>query len=367
MMQTATIDGAARGAGRPWRGLGSVMWLAYLGIFFLPWTQQRPTAVQVAAGLSATAAFIGVYLHGLYGKPRSILPHVLFIALLGFALSRYSDTWSVFNAYAAAMAARMQPRRLALSTLAALQIALVAFGVGFHIFWLGWSAGVFFGLLGAGGTLLQADLERRNAQLVATQEEVRTLAALAERERIARDIHDLMGHTLTLVAVKADLAARLADRDPAGARREMDEVATAAREALAEVRAVVAGMSGASFAVELERGRQMLDAANVAADLQVETGSVDDRRDAVLAMALREAVTNVIRHAAASRCAIALRSDPRGELRLSIADNGKGGAIRPGQGLTGMRARLAAAGGRLDIESGAGGTTLTAVLPRLAA
>lgn len=110
----------------------------------------------------------------------------------------------------------------------------------------------------------------------------------------------------------------------------------------------------------------MLAAANIEAEVRVDAAPVDPPRDAVLAMALREAVTNVIRHAAAQRCTISLEAEARGDLRLSVADDGRGGALQTGGGLDGMRARLSAAGGALQIQSDGEGTRLVATLPRSA-
>ena len=243
------------------------------------------------------------------------------MAGIGFLLSPLGGAWSVFNVYASSLAARSLERRAAVLALALLQVTLVGFGLAVRAPWEVWAAGVFFGVMTGFGVLLQADLEARNRRLVSVQGEVRRLAASAERERIGRDLHDLLGHTLTLVAVKADLAARLCDRDPLAARREMEEVAAAAREALGEVRTAVVGMNGASLALEIERARVMLAAAKVDAQIRADAASPDARREAVLAMALREAVTNVIRHAGATCCTIGVDDDGSG-LRLSVRDDG---------------------------------------------
>jgi two-component system sensor histidine kinase DesK len=245
---------------------------------------------------------------------------------------------------------------------------MIATGVAFHLFWISWVAGAFFGLVVGYATMMQADLQRKNNELSLAQEEVRALAVTAERERISRDLHDLLGRTLTLVAVKAELAARLVVRDAAGAEREMQAVAAAARAALAEVRTAVIGMRGASLTAEIERAREMLAAANVSAEISVAAPTGDPQREAVLAMALREAVTNVIRHSSASRCRIRLDEGRAGELRLCVEDNGTGCSatgLEEGSGLTGMRARLAALGGALEISSGRRGTRLRALAPAL--
>ena len=276
-------------AERPnWRSASRLVWLVYLAIYFLPWLAGAPPTSSIAASLVGTAVFLVVYFDAYRRCERgSALGHVIAMTVIGFALSPFGGAWSVFNVFASSLAARARDRRTAVATLVTLQIALVAFSLAVRAPWPVWVTGVFFGTMSGFGVLLQSDLEERNRKLLEAQEEVRRLAAFSERERIGRDLHDLLGHTLTLVAVKADLAARLSHRDPAGARREMEEVAAAARGALAEVRTAVVGMRGASLTLEMERARSMLEAANVEAHVRSETTAPDPRREAVLAMALR--------------------------------------------------------------------------------
>jgi len=138
---------------------------------------------------------------------------------------------------------------------------------------------------------------------------------LAEREGIARDLHDLGGGTLTLVALKADLAKRLLAVNQVRAAEELGGIATAAREGLAEVRATLSGMAGTSLAREMEASRDALAAAGIAADVVGDASAVVEDSAAILAMTLREAITNVIRHAEASHCRVAL-SAGIGEARL---------------------------------------------------
>lgn len=361
-----TVVDTGEGRRRDRRRLaGRLVWLAYLSLYPAPWFVRPPTALGAAVSVLGLAAFLALYVHSVTVKRRSVLPHVLASAALGFLLSPFGGVWTVFNVYAAAFAGRLTARTR-LWVMAGLQVALIGFGLLSGQPWFTWIWGVFFGVMTGFATAWQSDIEARNRELEAAQGEVRALAATAERERIARDLHDLLGHTLTLVAVKADLAARLADRDAGAARREMEEVAEAARGALGEVRAAVAGMAGAAFAVELERARRMLAAAHVAVDIRAVAPAADPTREAVLAMALREAVTNVIRHAGAHHCLIALECGPEGGLTLRVEDDGRGGEIREGSGLSGMRARLRAVGGDLAIRSGEAGARLLASLPAAA-
>jgi two-component system, NarL family, sensor histidine kinase DesK len=340
---------------------GRLVWLAYLLLYFAPWAFEPPTPTRALAALVGTAAFLVIYGHGLRAR-RSYVPHALACAGIGFALSPFGAAWSVFNVFASSFAARSRPRRTATILLVALQAALLVFGLVTHQPWPAWVSGVFFGALIGFGGLWQSELEEKNRQLEQAQGEIHALAAAAERERIARDLHDLLGHTLTVVAVKAELAERLCERDVQAARREMQDLAGVARSALTEVRTAVVGMRGASLAAELERAERALSAAGVQAEVRADTLAADPRREAVLAMALREAVTNVIRHAEARTCTIVVETTPEDALSLSVADDGRGGPVAWGSGLSGMRTRLEAAGGALLVQSGPVGLTLTASL-----
>ncbi len=345
----------------------SAIWLVYLGIYFIPWFGRPPTAMQLGAAIVGVGTFLAIYFDAYAGRRRSLLPHVLGMVAIGFALAPFGGVWSVFEVFACSLTAGAFSRRNAIIGIALITIGLAGFGLAFRISWVEWAPGMFFGVMASAGNLIGADLQRRNQQLLETQDEVRALSAIAERERIARDLHDLLGHTLTLVAVKAELATRLAERDPEAARREMEAVAEVARDALGQVRDAVSGMAYLSFAGEIERARAMLGAASVEARINTPAGLADPKREAVLAMALREAVTNVIRHAHAGMCSIDLESRPNGDLRLRVADDGRGGEFEEGSGLRGMRARLFAAGGALEVTASPTGACLTATLPGRAA
>lgn len=345
----------------------SLVFLSYVPFYFVSWLFRKPGAIEIAASLVGIGVFIALFWSVWIHKGRPALWQVLAIFGVGMALSPFNTGWSVFTIYAMSFAARLPSRRTSVRVMIAMEVVLVATGPLFMNYnWPVWASGVLFGGITGFAGLMQADVERKNQELAVAQEEVRALATMAERERISRDLHDLLGHTLTLVAVKAELAARLVSRDAEAAEREMQAVATAARDALSEVRIAVVGMKGASLAFELDKARQALAAANVKAEISALTTDGHPGQEAVLAMALREAVTNVIRHAGASRCEIRLTPSAT-DLTLSIDDDGAGGRLVEGSGLKGMRARLAAIGGSLDIKSDKRGTRLVATAPLEAA
>ena len=148
-------------------------------------------------------------------------------------------------------------------------------------------------------------------------EEIEHLAKVAERERIARDLHDLLGHTLSLITLKAELARKLVDRDPQRAKQEMLDVEQTSRAALADVREAISGYRGEGLAAELVRARKTLETAGITVDCEFDQLPLTPAQETVLALALREAVTNVVRHAQAQRCKVSTAARER---RLHAGD-----------------------------------------------
>lgn len=198
----------------------------------------------------------------------------------------------------------------------------------------------------------------KDAALQLSQDEVRRLAATAERERIGRDLHDLLGHTLSLITLKLELSRKLADRDPDGSRREVAEAETIARQALAEVRSAVTGIRASDLAAELASARLLLEYQHVHLHYAPPPPMPVDTERA-LSLVLREAVTNVARHAQARQAWVTFEQDGR-SLLMQIRDDGRGGAHVDGNGLTGMRERVAGLRGTLVLQSAKGeGTCVT--------
>jgi two-component system sensor histidine kinase DesK len=199
-------------------------------------------------------------------------------------------------------------------------------------------------------------------QLEQANLEIEHLTQVAERERIARDLHDLLGHTLTVIVLKSDVANRLFDIEPELAHREIAEVEATARKALAEIREAVTGYRAEGLAAEMARSRRSLTSAGVQLTTEMEFLMLPESAANTLCLVLREAVTNVIRHAGATTCRVEVHRD--GDVvTMSIEDDGSGELKAEGNGLRGMRERLASAGGGLLRErTAAGGTRLVATL-----
>jgi two-component system sensor histidine kinase DesK len=203
-----------------------------------------------------------------------------------------------------------------------------------------------------------ADTRQRDASLALAHEEIARLAAVAERERIAGDLHDLLGHTLSVIVLKSALAVKLLPRDRERAATEIADVERVSREALAEVRRAVHGFRTATLDDELARARAVLASAGVEVQLAEQPPDTaaavrPPPLDHAAAMILREAVTNVVRHARASQCRIAV-AEKDDQFVLRVEDDGVGGSVVGGAGVEGMRARAREVGGTLELRGGAG-------------
>lgn len=182
-----------------------------------------------------------------------------------------------------------------------------------------------------------------NRALAEARAEVARLSAENERFRIARDLHDLLGHSLTTITVKSGLARQLGQTDPAQALQEIAEVETLARRSLADVRAAVGNYRDVTLAGELATGRELLRAAGITAELPTAVDIVEPTHQELFGWAVREGLTNVVRHARASWCSVRLSAGA-----IEILDDGIGGIATAGNGLEGLRERISTAGGLLE-------------------
>lgn len=301
--------------------------------------------------LVSIAVFLPMYFLAYRGSAMTRVLCTLGIAALGYGLMPFNAFSNTYVIYAAAFAALL-PGSLwtRLGSLALLLVAYCAMAA-----WLVFPAFVpavtaIVSVAVFSGNYFQAETVRKRAELKLSHDEVRRLAALAERERIGRDLHDLLGHTLSLVALKSDLAGRLIERDPQAARNEIVEVSRVARDALAQVRRAVTGIRAAGLAAELASAKLLLESDGVTLRYEAREVVVPPDLETVLALALREAVTNIQRHARATLAEVILASTAD-HVQLRIRDNGVGSATVPGNGLTGMRERVESRGGRLRIDS----------------
>jgi two-component system sensor histidine kinase DesK len=339
---------------RPESGMGllTYLWLVYLGFFFIEWFFRPVDNLEIGLAGATVGLFLALYFSAFRRRGWLALAHVLAIAVLSVLWAPANAGSSVFFIYAASFAHQVGRPRYSL--LVVIGIALTALLTAFltQPFLFYWIPGVVISIIIGVANIVMGEQERRNAELRLSQAEVRRLARVAERERIARDLHDVLGHTLSVIAVKSELAARLVEKDPTRAGEEMRSVQDTARQALADVREAIGGIRTQELDEAIEQVRSGLRAADVELIYERDPELVlSKQREAMLALVIREAATNVIRHAQASQCRIELRRQPDGDVCLEISDNGRGRIKAEGGGIQGMFARIEALGGRLDISA----------------
>ena len=243
----------------------------------------------------------------------------------------------------------------------ALCVALIAEGIRLHLSPWAWGMGAFFTIAVGGTNLFMAQKIRASSKLDLAHEEIEQLAKVAERERIARDLHDVLGHTLSVIVLKSELASRLIATDAKRAATEIADVESIARKALSEVREAITGYRAEGLAAEIKRAQSALEAAGVELIYEETLPALKPAEETVMSLALREAITNVVRHAQAKHCFMRFVIID-GRTSLVVEDDGRGGIRAEGNGLRGMRERIEALGGRFAID-GSRGTRITIELP----
>ncbi|WP_242497790.1 sensor histidine kinase [Microbacterium protaetiae] len=352
---------------------GGVSWYVGGGISLL-WLISTGQEVieQSTSANSATLGILLVVLYGVgfllavpigWGLPLRwrLLPAICLLAL-SFTLFPWLswDVWSQWTYVGVVIGMVVVSWRTTLTLI----VALSALGLWFKVTLDGWGEDILWGpAIIFSISLMMAAFARTFAamnQLRATQDQLAHMAAERERGRMARDIHDILGHSLTVITVKAELANRLIEADPARARSEVAEIEQLARGALADVRTTVAAARGGNLPAELVAARVALEAAGITAEIPTATDAVGPAHRELAAWIVREGITNVVRHSGATLCAVRL-----GPRTVEIADDGVGpvASSASSTGLAGLRDRVEEAGGTMTIgRSDLGGFSLKVVL-----
>ena len=346
------------------------IWLAYSIFLFIEPILRHNTRFWLQT-IATYAIFLAAYVTYMNTRTNS-RRHLLlgFFYLLGLLTYPSNGGASSFFVYAGAfLPFVIESTPLLAALLAAQCLGVLAEVWFFHLNLFSAVATVFFILVVGVSNAFIARQKRMDARLRAAQQENHQLAAVAERERIARDLHDVLGHTLSVIVLKAELAKRLMQEGPAQnirrAAQEIADVESTARTALAEVRETIGGYRAQGLTAELAHARQTLDSAGVTLLWQPPpTGAppLSATEETVLSLSVREAVTNIVRHAEASHCTMRLTPTPEGFHALLVADDGPHPIQQEGNGLRGMRERVTSLGGRLSIRSEQG-TQLLIELP----
>jgi len=315
----------------------------------------EPTPGRVAAVAAAMVVFIAVFMYGVRGratpKPPAVVARafIVMLAIAGTLTIADRKDWGLLFYYVVALGALRLPSPwsiVAVPVTAAIAGATTAIGGAND----GGTGGLVVSLLGIGAAMVaMGEIMRANRELHDARADLARLAVADERERFARDLHDLLGHSLSVIALKAQLARRRLPGDPQSALDEVADIETVSRDALREVREAVSGYHKPALDAELQGARTALDAAGIETTIDRPAVELPAEVEAVLAWTVREAATNVIRHSGARHSTIRL-VPALDQASVEIVDDGPGvnGSDGGGTGLNGLRERLRQAGGRLE-------------------
>jgi len=335
-------------------GWAPYTWLFYFCFFLLnPIFNHAGWKEWVATGLG-TVAFLALYFSFFWIRCPWNLLNVAGMVLLGIGFSPFNAGACTFFVFAAAFIPfAVEKESTALKLLTAVLAVVTLDWWLLHLSgWFLFYGGGLASVIGVGNVYF-AQRNRANQRLRKAYEEIEHLAKVAERERIARDLHDVLGHTLSVIILKSELAGKLIDQDPQRAKAEMADVEQTSRAALADVRSTIRGYRAHSLEAELKAAKATLETAGVTVKSESSEVRLTPAQESVVALVVREAVTNVVRHARARNCHLLLMP-VNGNCRIEIQDDGRGGGAVEGNGLRGMRERIEALGGTLERDNSTG-------------
>jgi two-component system sensor histidine kinase DesK len=340
----------------PW---GFLVWTAPLAYVFWAPYQQHAAWFEWTATTLTLAAVLALFLAGItYPEDRRFVARIC-VALLLIAVGflAYRPSGGIYFPVVATFLPPVLGGSMGLSITIVSALAIL-FGVEWGLLYLDGSQGPYFPLF----VVAQIFISGIGVVFIARQtRDIQRRDKASERERIANDLHDVLGHSLSSLALKAELARRVFHTDPARALLEISDVERIARQGIEDMRAAIQGYHSGDIYVELDRMTSLLKAADVSVERRCEDLDMSPATQRVLALIVREAVTNILRHSRARACQLALFR-AAGAYQLEISDDGCGGEHAEGIGMRSIRARAEALGGTA-VWSSAIGTQLSVSLP----
>lgn len=320
-----------------WGGLFGAVPMLYL--FWEPYQKNAAWPEWLWTSLAFVIFVVLAILASIYWSRKQVMQGVCFaIAVLALAFTAYRPSGIIFFIYLAALAPLAAAGNIPASAAIVGTAVLFIFGE-WALFWppsfMPYAVAAEALAVGSAITVV-----------IRQQIALRQTLKAAERERIARDLHDILGHTLSVIILKSELASRLLDQDPARAKEQIEDLERISRNALSEVRDAIKGYHAVDLLAELDRAQSTLETAGLRVERHCDPVDMPAAHERVLALVLREAITNVVRHAHAKRCSMILRKTNDG-YRLAIRDDGRGGRHEEGMGMQGIRERVKAIGGEV--------------------
>nr|WP_268820377.1 sensor histidine kinase [Paraglaciecola sp. G1-23] len=342
------------------------VWLIYLPLFFGPVFYYSPDPMHWLWAAIATVSFLIVYFHVYWVNRKYVIFHIVAIVLIGTLCALFTPSAQTLFIYAASFTSRLRPVKYSFMFLTGIVLWMAGISWWFSLEAYFYLPGIVFSLIVGSINIYQYALHDKKQELILSQKEVERLAKVAERERIARDLHDLIGHTFSVITLKADLAGRLLDKgnsegfspDMQKARTEIKQLEDISRDALSQVREVVSGYRTSDLLSELANAKYVLASVDIEFSYELlgveEDGlELDLASNKELAIVLRELITNIIKHAKATQVKVTIYSK-NNNMELNVQDNGIGfeDNSASGFGLKGIKERMQKMSGVVDVVSG---------------
>ena len=334
------------------------VWLIYLPLYFVPVIISHEDPLDLVYTALTLMAFLGLYFHAHWVKSQHVVYHIVGIVLIATLAAIVTPTASTLFIYAGAFCSRLKPHKYAVFILVVLLVWVAAISLYYSFESYFYIPALVFTLIVGILNIYQYALHQNKQLLILSRKETQRLAQVAERERIARDLHDLIGHTFSVITLKADLAGRLLDKDIEKARIEIKQLEDISRDALSQVREVVSGYRTSDLLSELANAKNVFSSIDIGFNYHFENIDeqqieLDSASNKELAIVLRELVTNVIKHAKASQVSVVIKHN-NGKIVLAIQDDGQGfeNSQHQGFGIQGMQERMQKLKGFVSIKSG---------------
>jgi two-component system sensor histidine kinase DesK len=354
----------------------SLIWLIYL-VIPINALLKKP-AHEMWVGFCVLAVFVVVYIVSYMDQARRLLYLLILLAIIAFFCFRYDQGFMFMGFYTAAICGMMPTKKQFWAAMIAMLalFVLVLFFSGLDL-----NEANLINSLPSIFVMIMMPIIMRGvfrsrelrSKLLTANEEISRLIKNEERQRISRDLHDTLGHTLSLITLKSELAEKLIGKNSERAIQEVKDIQTTARAALKQVRELVSGMNAVTIREELGHAERILSAANIELKVQGDTAIMEDSPliQNILGMCLRESVTNVVKHSKAKHCIVECASEP-GRITMTISDDGIGadhfiaGDASACAGLKGIRDRLELVEGKLHFQSAPGaGTQVIMMVPKI--
>lgn len=332
-------------------GMQPYVHLIYLFFFFFSLYFKQPEGTDIVIIAIGLVCFLFCYFRAYWYSGKTLLAYITAICLIAVAMSEINWGGATFFVYAAAFCGALQHRKQAFIIL----LAIITFVICYTLLtdkpiYFG-IASIFMSFIIGIINIYQFEVALKNSALKQSQQEIKILAQTAERERISRDLHDLLGHSLSVITLKSELAGKILKKGGTSkqALTEIKAVEELSRETLAQVRNAVTGYNKATLSAELLQAKVATNAASIELITDLQVDHLPEKMESELALIVREAITNVVRHANTTKVWIKL-TEQNSQLNLTVSDEGQGPIDAQNSGINNMKTRIEKLAGTMTIS-----------------